>query len=263
MAGLTDPIVAELGAALHAARRSGLPIEPLTDAYPAMTMTDAYRVQRDLVTRLLADGDRIVGYKLGLTSLPMQAMFGVGVPDFAPVLSSHLRSDGAEVAAASFIAPRVEAEIALVLAQDLAGPDCTALDVARAVSGAVSAIEIVDSRIIDWRIKLADTIADLASSGAIVLGSAISGVDGIDLRLVGMVFTRDGEVVATGAGAAALGSPLQAVAWLVRTLDGFGESLRAGQFIMTGALHAAIGIAPGQRYRADIDRLGPVSLRIS
>jgi len=126
----------------------------------------------------------------------------------------------------------------------------------------VAAIEIVDSRIAGWRIKLADTIADLASSGAIVLGSSVVPAAGLDLRLAGMVFTRDGEVVATGAGAAALGSPLHATAWLVRTLDGLGGSLRAGQFIMTGALHAALDIAPGQRYRAEVDRLGQVSVGV-
>jgi len=260
--GLSDPAVAGLAAALYAARSSGVPIEPLTDSHPAMSVRDAYRIQQDLVARLVADGDRIVGYKLGLTSLPMQRMFGVDSPDFAPVLASHVHPDGAQIAAASFIRPRVEAEIALVLAEDLAGPDCTALDVASAVSGAASAIEIVDSRIADWRIKLADTIADLASSGAIVLGAAITPIGGVDLRLAGMVFTRDGEIVATGAGAAALGSPLHAVAWLVRTLEGVGASLRAGQFIMTGALHAAVDIAPGQRYRAEVDRLGPIGLRV-
>ncbi len=262
MTGLSDAAVTGLGGALYDARRSGVPIEPLTDAYPGMSMEDAYRVQHDLVTRLLTDGDRVVGYKLGLTSTPMQRMFGVDSPDFAPVLASHVHHDGAEIAAGSFIRPRVEAEIALVLDADLAGPDCTALDVARAAAGAASAIEVVDSRIADWRIKLADTISDLASSGAIVLGSSVTPLGGIDLRLAGLVFTCDGEVVATAAGAAALGSPLQAVAWLVRTLHGLGESLRAGQFIMTGALHAAVGIAPGQRYRAEIDRLGPVGLRI-
>jgi len=263
MAALTDTEVTGLGEALYAARRSGVPIEPLTDSHQGMSMLEAYQVQRDLVRRLLADGDRVVGYKLGLTSGPMQRMLGVDSPDFAPVLASHVHADGAQVAAADFIHPRVEAEIALVLGSDLAGPDCTALDVARALAGAAAAIEIVDSRIAGWRIKLADTIADLASSGAIVLGSAVTPLDGIDLRLAGMVFTRDGEVIATGAGAAALGSPLHATAWLVRTLAGLGESLRAGQFIMTGALHAAVDIGPGQRYRAEIDRLGPVSLRVS
>lgn len=263
MTVMSDLVVAELGAALYDARISGLPIEPLTDSHPDMSMTDAYRVQRDLVGRLVADGDRVVGYKLGLTSAPMQRMLSIDSPDFAPVLASHVHADGSQVAAAAFIHPRVEAEIALVLGADLAGSDCTAFDVAAAVTGAVPAIEIVDSRIAGWRIRLADTIADLASSGAIVLGSAVTPAAGLDLRLAGMVFTRDGEVIATGAGAAALGSPLHAAAWLVRTLASIGESLRAGQFVMTGALHAAVDIAPGQRYRAEIDRLGPVGMRVA
>jgi 2-keto-4-pentenoate hydratase len=259
---LTAADVDSLGTALYRARTSGQPIPPLTDTHPDMDMSDGYRVQQDVVARLLADGDRIVGYKLGLTSAPMQQMLGVDSPDFAPVLASHVNEDNAQIAVDAFIEPRVEAEIALVLHEDLAGPDTTAIDAARAVGGAVSALEIVDSRIKDWKIKLADTIADLASSGAIVLGSAVTPITGeFDLRLVGMAFTRDGELIATGAGAATLGSPLAAVAWLANTLHTVGESLKAGQFVMTGALHAAVGIAAGQCFRAEFDRLGPVTLR--
>jgi 2-keto-4-pentenoate hydratase len=224
-----------------------------------MDLTDGYRVQQELVALLTADGDRVAGYKLGLTSAPMQALMGVDSPDFAPVLASHLRQDGATVTAGSFIAPKVEAEIALVLRDGLAGPDCTEQDVAAAVSGAVAALEIVDSRITDWQIALADTVADLASSGAVVLGQEVR-PDGFDLRLTGMVLTGNGSLIATGAGAAALGGPLTAVAWLVRTLHPLGGSLQAGQFVMTGALHAAVSLAPGQHYRAEFDRLGPVGL---
>jgi len=202
----------------------------------------------------------VTGYKLGLTSAPMQALMGVDSPDFAPVLASHLRPDGATVSAGSFIAPKVEAEIALVLRDGLAGPDCTEQNVAAAVSGAVAALEIVDSRITDWQIALADTVADLASSGAVVLGSAVTPPDGFDLRLTGMVLTGNGSLIATGAGAAALGGPLTAVAWLVRTLHPLGGSLQAGQFVMTGALHAAVSLIPGQHYRAEFNRLGPVGL---
>src|SRR5258708_14084202 len=163
---MSDPSVAELGAALYAARRSGVAIEPLTDRHAGLTAVDAYRVQRDLVARLLADGDRVVGYKLGLTSAPMQRMFWGDSPDFAPVLASHVHPDGAEVAASDFIHPRVEGEIALLLGEDLAGPGCTALDVARATSGAMPAIEVVDSRIAGWPVKLAETIAEPASRRA-------------------------------------------------------------------------------------------------
>lgn len=256
---LTDDQVARAARDLYQARRSGVPIAPLTGRHPGMDLTDGYRVQQELVALLTADGDRVTGYKLGLTSAPMQALMGVDSPDFAPVLASHLRQDGATVTAGSFIAPKVEAEIALVLRDGLAGPDCTEQDVAAAVSGAVAALEIVDSRITDWQIALADTVADLASSGAVVLGQGVR-PDGFDLRLTGMVLTGNGSLIATGAGAAALGGPLTAVAWLVRTLHPLGGSLQAGQFVMTGALHAAVSLAPGQHYRAEFDRLGPVGL---
>lgn len=257
---VTDADVAGMALALFEARRTRVPVEPLTALHPDMTMADGYRVQQDLVRRLLADGDRIVGYKLGLTSKPMQRLLGVSSPDFAPVLASHVQADGSGVRVDDFISPRLEAEIALVLDRDLTGPDCTALDVAAAARGAVPALELVDSRIADWRIALPDTIADLASSGAIVLGGHITPLAGLDLRLAGMVFSRNGEVVATGAGAAALGNPLQAVAWLANTLHQLGSGLRAGHVVMTGALHAAVTVSAGERYRAEFDRLGPVGV---
>ncbi len=247
---------------VYRARRTGVAIAPLAEAHPDLSVGDAYLVQQGVVRRYVEDGDRVVGYKLGLTSAPMQQMFGVSSPDFAPVMASHVRPDAAAVDAADFIAPRLEAEIALVLATDLSGPDCTAVDVLRATAGAVAALELVDSRIRDWKITLADTVADMASSGAIVLGGRAVPLADIDLRLVGMVFSRDGEVLASGAGAAALGNPAEAVAWLVRTLHELGASLSAGDVVMTGALHAAVPVLPGQVYRADFDRLGPVSLRI-
>ena len=259
---LTDAEVSKLAADLYQARQTGVAIPPLTEERPELTMADGYRIQQELVARLAADGERTVGYKLGLTSAPMQKLLGVDSPDFAPVLSSHVHADGDSVTAGDYIHPRIEAEIALVLRTDLRGPDCSALDVAAAISGAVPALEIVDSRIADWKIKLADTIADLASSGAVVLGPTVTPAAGLDLRLLGMVLTCNGELIATGAGAAALGNPLQAVAWLVQTLHLLGGYLRAGQFIMTGSLHGAADIKPGQYYRAEFDRLGPVGARI-
>jgi 2-keto-4-pentenoate hydratase len=162
-----------------------------------------------------------------------------------------------------FIAPRVEAEIGVILAEGLSGPHCTPAQALRATAGLVAALEIVDSRITDWRIKLADTVADLASNGAIALSSLVVPVDGFDPRLLGMVFTKNGEVVATGAGAAALGDPLAAVAWLANTLAPMGVTLPAGSVIMTGALHAMMPVAPGDVFRADFDRLGPITIRMA
>jgi 2-keto-4-pentenoate hydratase len=259
---LTSERADELAAALYEARRTRVPVPPLTEADPDLTMADGYAVQQGVVRRYLDDGDRIVGYKLGLTSKPMQQMLGVDSPDFAPVMASHVNIDGASIALSDYIAPKLEAEIALVLGADLAGPDCTPLDVLRAVEGVVASIELVDSRVADWRITLPDTVADMASSGAIIVAGRTVPVADVDLRTLGMVFTRDGEVIATGAGAAALGNPAAAVAWLVRTLHPLGASLPAGSIVMTGALHAAVPVTAGETYRAEFDRLGAVSVRI-
>ncbi|HEY5135949.1 MAG TPA: fumarylacetoacetate hydrolase family protein [Candidatus Nanopelagicales bacterium] len=259
---LTRERADELAAALYDARLTRVPVPPLTEADPGLTMADGYLVQQGVVRRYLADGDRVVGYKLGLTSQPMQQMLGVDSPDFAPVMASHVHVDGAQIALADYIAPKLEAEIALVLGAELSGPDCTPLDVLRATDGVVASIELVDSRVADWRIKLPDTVADMASSGAIVVAGRATAVSDVDLRTLGMVFTRDGEVIATGAGAAALGNPAAAVAWLVRTLHPLGAGLPAGSVVMTGALHAAVPVAAGETYRAEFDRLGAVSVRI-
>ncbi len=249
-----------LAQALYDARRTRVPIRPLTETVPEMTVADAYAVQQRLVERLMADGDRLVGFKLGLTSRPMQEMFGVDQPDYGPLLSSMVLSDGVEVDLGGFIQPKIEAEIALVLERPLRGPGVTGVEAARAVGGAVAALELVDSRIADWKIALPDTIADLASCGAAILSSRIVPVD-FEPRLVGMVIDHNGAAVATGAGAAALGDPLAAVAWLANTLAPYDVTLEPGHLIMTGSLHAAFDVSPGDVVRADFDRLGSVSVR--
>jgi 2-keto-4-pentenoate hydratase len=259
---LTPDEADAFGAALYQARRDRTPIPPLTDQRPGMTARDGYAVQEALVSRLLADGDTIIGYKLGLTSLAMQQMLGVDQPDYGPVLASTVHADGADVAVESFIAPRMEGEIAVVLGADLSGPDCTAADARAATAGVQAALEIVDSRVADWRIALPDTIADLASNGAVAFSGRVVPIDDMDVRLIGMVFSRNGEMVATGAGAAALGDPMHAVAWLANTLHPLGITLRAGHVVMTGALHAAVPVTPGDTFTAEFDRLGPVSIRM-
>ncbi len=258
---MTDP--AAVAEALLAARANRVPIPPLTDADPDLTADDAYAIQQLVVARMLADGDQIVGYKLGLTSAPMQEMLGVDQPDYAPVLASMTVDDGAVLEAATFIQPKAEAEIALVLDRPLRGPGVTAVEASGAIAGAVAAIEVVDSRIVDWRIGLADTIADLASCGTVVLGSRLVPIDGWDPRLIGMVVSHNGATAGTGAGAAALGDPVAAVAWLANTLAPHGVTLEAGRFVMTGSLHAAFDVAAGDVVRAEFDRLGPVEVRFT
>lgn len=243
------------------ARRDRTAIPPLTERFPDMSVEDAYAVQQGLVAGLLAEGDSIIGYKLGLTSKPMQEMLGVDQPDYAPVLGSTVYADGGEVPTDHYIAPRMEAEICVVLDSPLSGPHCTAAQAWEATRGLIAALEIVDSRIADWQIKLADTISDLASNGAVAFGSRVVPLGDFDPALIGMVFTKNGELVATGAGAAALGGPIDAVAWLANTLYPLGVTLPAGAIIMTGALHAAVPFQAGDVFRADFDRLGPITLR--
>jgi 2-keto-4-pentenoate hydratase len=248
--------------ALYAARRDRAAIAPFTDADPTLGMADGYAVQSRLVELLVADGDTIVGYKAGLTSLPMQRMLGVDQPDYGPVLASTVYRDGDAISAGAFIQPKIEAEIVVTLGAPLRGPGVTAADARAAVAGAAPAMEIVDSRFADWRIKLADTVADLASNGAVAIGAPAVPVTGFDLRLVGMALSRDAELIDTGAGAAALGDPFAVVAWLANTLAVDGIGLEAGHVVMTGALHAAVPIRAGEEYRAEFDRLGAISVRI-
>lgn len=254
--------VAGKAKALYEARRNRRAIAPFTDEDPTLGMADGYAVQSELVRLILADGDRIVGYKAGLTSRPMQAMLGVGQPDYGPVLESTVYADGDAVSLGQFIQPKVEAEIVLILGEELRGPGVTVQDARRAVSGAAAAMEIVDSRFADWRIKLCDTVADLASNGAVVISGHHVPVDGFDVRLIGMVLTRNGALVDTGAGAAALGDPFAVVSWLANTLAGDGIGLEPGHLIMTGALHAAVPMTADDDYLAEFDRLGSVRLRV-
>jgi 2-keto-4-pentenoate hydratase len=249
--------------ALYEARRTRTPIAPFTDADPTLGMADGYAIQQELVRLLLADGDRVIGYKVGLTSVPMQKMIGVDSPDYGPVLASTVYADGATIPLSAFIAPKVEAEIVFTLGSRLAGPGVTVEAARAAIASASAGMEIVDSRIADWRIKLADTVADLASNGAMATAGRPVPIADFDPRLTGMVMTRNGELVDTAAGAAALGDPVAVVAWLANTLGEHGVALEAGHLVMTGALHAAVPLSPGDVFTAEFDRLGSVTIRVS
>lgn len=255
---MTSPV--EIANTLYEARLRRSPIPPLTDTHPGLDATGAYEIQQALVERLISDGAQRLGWKLGLTSTPMQETMGVDQPDYAPVLDTMVFEDGAVMDVDTLIQPRAEAEIALVLNEDLKGPGVTVGDVSAAVSGAMAAIEVVDSRIADWKIKLGDTIADLASSAATIRSPNVVPLD-FDPRLCGMVITKNGATMATGAGAAALGNPLYAVAWLANTLAPFGVTLRRGEFVMTGSLHGAFPVGAGDFVEAEFDRLGKIRAR--
>jgi 2-keto-4-pentenoate hydratase len=224
-------------------------------------VVDAYGIQLANVDHVVAAGHRVLGHKVGLTSRAMQEMLGVEEPDFGVLTDDMIVDDGASIDLAVMIQPRVEAEIALVLGHDLHGPGVTTAEALHAVRFAVPALEIIDSRIAGWRIRLADTIADNGSSGRFVLGPQRTAVDGIDLRLVGMAFSRNGTIVDAGAGAAVLGHPARCVAWLANKLAEFGTGLRAGQVVMPGALHRAVDATDGDVFLAEYSQLGAVRVR--
>lgn len=258
---VTDPVAK--AKVLYEARRTRTPIAPFTDTEPHLDMADGYAIQQELVRLLLADGDEIIGHKVGLTSRPMQRMIGVDSPDHGPVLASTRYPDGGTVALDRFISPKVEAEIVFVLGERLRGPGVTVDRARAAIAGAIAGLEIVDSRVVDWRVRLADTVADLASNGALAISDRVVPLDGMDPRLTGMVLTRNGELVDTGAGAAALGDPVAVVAWLANVLGEHGVALQPGHLVMTGALHQALPLAAGDTFTAEFDRLGPVTIHVS
>jgi 2-keto-4-pentenoate hydratase len=256
-----DPVDRErAAAALALAERECAPIPPLLETWPAMTLDDAYEIQLLNVRRRIEAGAVVRGHKIGLTSRAMQAMLGVDEPDYGHLLHDMFVAEGEMFPAAKCCAPRVEPEVAFVLGDRLSGPGCSAADVLRATTFVVPALEIIDSRIADWRIGLGDTVADNASSAAVVLGGRATAATSVDLRLLGVVLRRNGEIVETGATGAALGNPVTAVAWLANKLHVLGTVLERGQVVMPGSCTRAVDVAAGDHIRADFDVLGHVSV---
>lgn len=244
MSGVDDGLRDALSAALYEAWRTGSPIEPLRDRAP-LTLDDAYRIQEGFVKRRIDAGETVVGKKIGVTSKAVQDMLGVDQPDFGQLLSGMVFADGATIDLGTLIQPKAEAELAFKLKDDLVGPGITAVDVLRATEWVAPCIEIVDSRIRDWNIRIVDTVADNASCGVFVLGEAHAHPLDVDLNLAGMVVRVDGEVVTTGAGAAVQHGPANAVAWLANTLGALGLPFRAGEVILSGSQSVLLPCVPG------------------
>ncbi len=261
MAVTEETRLTDLAARLRTAEETREPIAPLTAEDASLTVADAYRIQQINVHHRKEEGGLVRGRKVGLTSVAMQRQLGVGEPDFGAIFDDMLIEEGDPVPVSELIQPRIEAEIAFVMESDLQGPGVGAADALRAVAGAMPALEIIDSRVADWKIKLPDTVADNASSARVVCGGRLTPIDGLDLRLLGMVVSVDGAVAATGAGAAVLGNPIRCVAWLANKLGEFGVPLRAGDVVLAGALHAALPVAAGVSVHAEFAELGGVTTR--
>lgn len=246
-------------ARLSEAQASGTPCAPVRDLIGA-DASAAYAVQHATIARRLAAGARVAGRKVGLTSPAVQAQLGVDQPDFGILLDDMGLADGGTVPVAGLLQPRIEAEVAFVLGADLADGDLSDEQVRAAVAEVLLALEIVDSRIAGWDITFADTVADNGSSALYVLGSTSRTLDDVEPVEVEMSMTRNGEVVSTGNGAACLGDPLRALAWLARTARELGDPLLAGQVVLSGALGPMVAVSAGDRYVAEVTGLGSVSI---
>lgn len=247
---------AEAADLLLSAYKSRRPVEPLTHKYDGLTLADAYEIQLLQIRTRLAAGARVKGHKVGLTSVAMQQQLGVDQPDYGHLLDSMFELEHQPIPTGQFLQPRIEPEIAFVLKRPLSGPGVTAAEAAAAVDFVLPALELIDSRIRDWEIGLIDTIADNASSGAVVLGSQPTPLGKVDLRLAGCLLHRSGELIATGAGGAVLGSPLTSLVWLANTVGAQGVVLEAGHVILSGAVTAAVPIVRGDSFTATFAGLG-------
>jgi 2-keto-4-pentenoate hydratase len=258
-AAIGDASVVSAADRLRQAKVSGVPCAPVRGLLPA-DVRSGYAVQRLLTALSLESGRRIVGHKIGLTNPRVQAQLRVDQPDFGVLFDDMVVPDGGMVDTTRLLQPRIEAEVAMVLADDLDGDDLGPAAVRAAVGQVVAALEIVDSRIAGWDISIVDTVADNASSGLFVLGTGFLELGGTDLTGVRMSMREDGTEVSTGSGADCLGDPLAALSWLATTACELGRPLRRGDVVLSGALGPMVPVRPGATYTADVTGLGSVSV---
>lgn len=258
---MTPAIHKRLGRELHQALNDCTVLAPLSQRHPEITLADAYAIQQQLMKLRLAAGERVIGKKIGVTSQAVMDMLGVFQPDFGWLTDAMVYNEGEAIPMSRLIQPKAEGEIAFVLKKTLKGPGVTVADVLAATEGVMACFEIVDSRIEDWKIRIQDTVADNASCGVFVLGDRLVDVCDVDLTTCGMVLEKNGEIVVTGAGAAALGHPANAVAWLANTLGAHGTALEAGEVVLSGSLGAMVPVKTGDNLRVTIGGIGGCSVR--
>lgn len=249
--------------ALRNAESTKVSIPALTETYPDIDVVDAYEIQLLNIRHRVSQGAQIRGHKVGLTAKAMQEMLNVREPDYGHLMDDMFIDETAVVPMSRFSQPRAEVEVSFVLGSRLEGPGVTVADVIRATDYVVPSIEIVDSRVMDWKIKIQDTVADNASAAAVVLGARPTKLTDVDPSLIGAVLRKNGEILETGCSGAVLGNPVIAVAWLANKVAAFGVALEPGNVIMPGSCTRMIPIAAGDHVRADFDVLGTVSVKFS
>ncbi|PJN88843.1 2-keto-4-pentenoate hydratase [Bacillus sp. mrc49] len=243
------------------AEKTRIGIAAPTSEIEDLDVEDAYQIQLETIRRKIQSGLQVSGKKIGLTSKAMQEVLGVNEPDYGHLLDGMRVENGGCISSSRLIQPKVEAEVAFILKKDLHGPDITVDDVIEATDYVVAAIEVVDSRVMDWKIKLPDTVADNASSGLYILGDRKIQLRDIELPSVQMSLYKNGDFMNEGTGEAVLGNPATCVAWLANKLHAFNGTLNAGEVILSGALSAAIEAKPGDHFSADFgEKLGIVSI---
>jgi 2-oxopent-4-enoate hydratase len=263
MSGSPRSVIVGLADALWQAQSERSPVRPITEQHSGLTVEDAYAIQAYNIDRRVAAGGIDRGRKVGLTSRATQELFGVKEPSCGVLLDDMFHDEGDAVAVDALIAPRVTAEFALLMAHDLSGPGVTTVNALAAIGGVLPAIEIVDSRIADWRIGIQDTVADNASTARVVIGARMVPVAALDLCHLGVLFYRNGSPIESGAGAAVLGNPARCVAWLANKLASLGGSLRSGDIVLPGALHRLVPVRRGDAYRAHFAHLGNVTVQFT
>ena len=242
---------------------AGTPIAPIRSQLAELDLDAAYAIQQENTAHWQAEGRRLIGSKIGLTSLAVQKQLGVDRPDFGALFADMLVGEDEPVAVGRVLQPKIEAEVAFLLDRDINAEEPTIADVILAVGYAMPALEIVGSRITNWDIGIVDTVADNASSGLFVLGGPVRRLDRLDLRALQMQMTRRDDVVSKGSGAACLGNPLNATAWLAGELARRKRPLRAGDIVLSGALGLMVAVNPGDAFEATITGLGTVSARFA
>lgn len=255
--------IQQLGDTLYSALTNQQTIAPLTDSHPDITIEDAYQISLRLLQNRLDSGEKVIGKKIGVTSKAVMDMLDVRQPDFG-FMTDAMRYDGDMPISKTLIQPRAEGELAFLLKKDLTGPGISNADVLAATEAVMPCFEVVDSRIDDWKIKIQDTVADNASCGLFTVNEAAA-LDPrkIDLSTCGMVVTKNGKVISTGAGAAAMGSPVNCVAWLANTLGQFGITLNAGDIILSGSLVPLEPVAAGDVMTVRVGGMGECTVNFT